>query len=295
MSGNIYISSPAPTPTILNQDINLNSVLQGQVSYASPINVFLEDSLGNPITPTGSVLVGNDLTATLATPNPSGVALQFPTTSQYTSFVTGDIGWRTQNGWFDYTPPSYPAKFAELDMTAGANSWYKLKTPLRVGGVSSTQRFVDINGVQGWGLVGNANAAVIDKLTGLMFTRNLQAWGTLNWTTQNTNALAYSVVINGNTYADWYLMSLREYTSIFGMFLTSSVWNDPISGLTITPSLANGGGSAGMWLSDGCGDNSGANKVQAYIQLNAASIQNGFQNDVRQAVRVHKAYNLISA
>lgn len=283
-----------PTSSPLSQSINLNSLLQGQVSYQLPINVNLRDSLGNPITPTGSVLVGNDLTATLATPNPSGVALQFPTTSQYTSYATGDIGWRTQNGWFDYTPPTYPAKFAELDMTAGANSWYKLKTALTVGGVTSTERFVDINGVQGWGLVGNANAAVIDKLTGLMFSRGLQSWGALNWTTQNTNALAYSVVINGNTYADWYLMSLREYTSIFGMFLTGTVWNDPISGLTITPSLNNNGSSAGMWLSDAVGENSGANKVLTYIQLNVASITNSFQNDARNAVRVHKAYNLIS-
>jgi hypothetical protein len=294
MSGNIYISPPAATPTILNQDINLNSVLQGQVSYNTDINVFLEDSLGNPITPTGSVLVGNDLTATLATPNPNGVALQFPTSSQYTSYVTGDIGWRTQNGWFNYTPPAYPAKFAELDMTAGANSWYKLKTALTVGGVTSTERFVDINGVQSWGILNNANVAVIDKLTGLMFTRGLQSWGQLNYTTHNTNALAYSVVINGTTYDEWYLMSLREYVSIFGMFLTGGSWVDPISGLTITNSLGNTGLAGAMWLSDACGDNGGANKVQVYIQLAAASITNGFQNDARYAVRVHKAYNLIS-
>jgi hypothetical protein len=278
----------------LTKDIYVNNSLVGPFDATSDVEVFLEDTGGNPITPVSSVLVGNDLTITANIPVPSGVALQFPTSSQYTSYVTGDIGWRTQNGWFDYVPPAYPAKFAELDMTAGANSWYKLKTALTVGGVTSTERFVDINGVQGWGLVGNANAAVIDKLTGLMFTRDLTKWGQGNYTTQNTNALGYSVVINGITYDEWYLMSLREYISIFGMLLTPGVWNDPISGLTITGTLANSGLSAGMWLSDAVGDNGGANKVQTYIQLAVASITNGFQGDLRHAVRVHKAYNLIS-
>jgi hypothetical protein len=292
MSGNIYISSPAPTPTILNQDINLNSVLQGQVSYASPINVFLEDSLGNPITPTGSVLVGNDLTATLATPNPSGVALQFPTPDQYISYATGDIGWRYQNGFFDYTYPAYPAKFAELDYTAGANSWYKLKTPLSVGGVSSTQRFVDINGVQGWGLVGNANVAVIDKLTGLMFTRGFTTWGTAQWINQINNALSYSVIINGNTYADWYMISLREFDSIFGQLVTLSNWVDPISGLTITSTLSN---SQPVWLANGL--TSGTTPFKQFFRFEASTPQfdNSFQGDNYQTIRIHKAYNLISA
>jgi hypothetical protein len=33
----------------------------------------------------------------------------------YTSFRTGDEGWRWQNGWFDYTPPTNPLKVAALD------------------------------------------------------------------------------------------------------------------------------------------------------------------------------------
>lgn len=282
-----------PSSTVLNQNIFLEGVLQGQVSYQSPIYVELQNGVGVPITPTSSTLIGNTLTATLATPTPSGVALQFPTPSQYTSFVTGDIGWRAQNGWFSYVPPAYPEKYAELDYTAGANAWYKLKTALTVNGVTSTQRFVDINGVQGWGLVGNANAAVIDKLTGLMFTRGLTSWGLNTYTTQNTNALAYSVVINGVTYSDWYLMSTREYTAVFGQFLTPTNWVDPISGLTITSSL-NTNASNGTWLSDACGDNSGANKVQVYITNNIPNWVSSFQGDVRNAIRIHNVSNLIS-
>ena len=110
-----------PSSTVLNQDIFLEGVLQGQVSYQSPIYVELQNGVGVPITPTSSTLVGNTLTATLATPTPSGVALQFPKGSIRTSYQNYDSGWRTQNNVYNYTPPAYPAKFARLDFSAGAN------------------------------------------------------------------------------------------------------------------------------------------------------------------------------
>jgi hypothetical protein len=276
----------------LTKDLYVNSGLIGPFDSTSDVNVFLEDSIGNPITPMGSALVGNDLTITANIPNPNGVALQFPTPSQYTSFATGDIGWRYQNGWFDYTYPAYPAKFAELDYTAGANSWYKLKTALTVGGVTSTERFVDINGVQGWGLVGNANVAVIDKLTGLMFTRGFTTWGAATWDTQNTNALAYSVVINGVTYADWYMMSVREFESVFAFLVTVNSWVDPISGLTITSTAPN---NTYIWLSDGVGGTTNNNKMRTSFFNNIPELTNSFKGDVQQTIRIHKAYNLISA
>lgn len=236
MSGNIYISPPASTPTILNQDINLNSVLQGQVSYASPINVFLEDSLGNTITPTGSVLVGNDLTATLGIPNPSGVALQRPNPASGISYYNYDSGWRAQNGWYAYTQPTYPAKYAQLDTTAGANQWYRLKTALTVGGISSTQRFVDVNGVQSWGTLNNANFAVIDKLTGLMFTRTpifINAGG-VNWQANISAAYAYSITINGIVYSNWYTIGVNEFMAFFGNYLPNTTnWSDPLTSQNI--------------------------------------------------------------
>jgi hypothetical protein len=245
MSGNIYISPPAATPTILNQDINLNSVLQGQVSYNTDINVFLEDSLGNPITPTGSVLVGNDLTATLATPNPSGVALQRPIGDQFVSYRTGDTGWRVQNQWFYYTPPTYPAKFAKLKNMTTSGYWYTLETALSVNGVSSTQRFVDASGIQSWSALNNLNLSVIDKLTGLMFTRTRSGLAR-NWNDSIDDALAYSATINGNTYSDWYLMSLQEAVQVFGNYVTSPTWTDPVSGQTIYQFQ----NSASMFFSD---------------------------------------------
>lgn len=216
----------------LTKDIYVNNSLVGPFDATSDVEVFLEDTGGNPITPTSSVLVGNDLTITANIPNPSGVALQFPNPSQYISARNGDTGWRAQNGWFNYTPPSYPAKFAQLAENLGSGNWYRLKTPLTVGGVTSTERFVDINGVQGWGLAGNANIAVIDKLTGVMFTRS-QAGG-LQWNATIDNALTYSVVINGLTYSNWYVWSKSEQDAILGTYANGGNWVDPLSSLTIT-------------------------------------------------------------
>lgn len=298
MSGNIYISSPAPTPTILNQDINLNSVLQGQVSYASPINVFLEDSLGNPITPTGSVLVGNDLTATLATPNPSGVALQRPTPSTGISYRNYDTGWRAQNGWYAYTPPSYPAKYAQLDTTLGTNQWYRLKTALSVNGVSSTNRFVDLSGVQGWAALNNLNYAVLDKLTGLMFTRTFIsiASGSANWIANINAAFANSVVINGNTYSNWYQFSAAEAMSLFGLYLgTGTNFVDPISGLSILTGVPTTGSNP-IVTADGASISPAAT-TQGYLTQNATGGTYTSVNTniaLQYTLWVHDASNLIS-
>jgi hypothetical protein len=216
----------------LTKDLYVNSGLIGPFDSTSDVNVFLEDSIGNPITPTGSALVGNDLTITANIPNPNGVALQFPTPSQFTSYRSGDTGWRSQNGWYNYTSPIYPEKYAMLDNTGGSINWFRLKTPLRVGGVLSTERFVDINGVQGWGLAGNAFVAVIDKLTGLMFTRS--QGGGVAWNAAIDNALTYSVVINGVTYDDWFIYSDAERMSIFGNRGYGGNWIDTNTGITIT-------------------------------------------------------------
>ena len=220
----------------LTKDLYVNSGLIGPFDSTSDVNVFLEDSIGNLITPTGSALVGNDLTITANIPNPSGVALQRSNPAYGTSFRTFDTGWRAQNGWFDYTPPAYPAKYAQLDTTLGANQWYRLKTALTVNGVTNTQRFVDLSGVQGWAALNNLNLAVLDKLTGLMFTRvpASSGGGSANWINQiTTTAPAYSVTINGNTYSDWYVAGFDELQKFWGNYAPSGNWVDPISGLTI--------------------------------------------------------------
>jgi len=222
----------------LTKDLYVNSGLIGPFDSTSDVNVFLEDSIGNPITPTGSALVGNDLTITANIPNPSGVVLQFSNPSQGTTYRNFDTGWRAQNSWYNYTPPTYPAKYAQLDTTLGANQWYRLKTALKVNGVSNTQRFVDLSGVQGWAALNNLNLAVLDKLTGLMIIRTpaSSGGGSANWIAQFNTAASYSVTINGNVYSDWYLAGLAELEAIFGTYFPAATnWVDPISSLAIMP------------------------------------------------------------
>lgn len=222
----------------LNRDIYVNNVNEGTYDASKDVKVFLQDGSAVPITPTSSVLVGNDLTITANIPNPSGVALQFPYSSQYVSYQTGDTGWRTQNGWYNYTPPAYPAKYAELDTSAGANQFYTLKTALTVNGVSSKNRFVDLAGVQGWPALNNLNIATLDKLTGLIFIRSaVFIAGAGSWGQAITNSLSYSVTINSVVYQDWYCMSHSEANAIFSGYVTGTNWTDPSTGLIIANNI----------------------------------------------------------
>ena len=218
---------------VLQKDIYVNTGLVGPYDTTSDVNVFLEDTGGNPVTPTSSVLVGNDLTITANIPVPSGILFKFPITSQTVSYRTGDTGSRFQNGWYNYNPPAYPLKKAELDETAGAASWFTLKNPLTVGGVTSTVRFVDINGQQTFSIVGNANQVIIDKLTGLMFTRLTNTNGQ-SWDNIIDNALAYTITLNSVTFSDWYLIGFSDWLSIFGWIsAVNGAFTDTGSGVSL--------------------------------------------------------------
>jgi hypothetical protein len=189
------------------------------------------------IVPTSVGLTGNDLDIVIPTPIvPSGVAFQQITPSQYTSYRTGDEGWRVQNGFFDYIPPTNPKAIAELDYSIGANYFYKLKNPLVVNGVSSTTRFVDLNGVQVFGATNNVNAVFLDKLSGMMVTRLTPS---AQWFGSVDNAINYSITINSVVYNDFYLLSFHEAISIFGTFFTSVAWIDPITTNTIRSGSGN--------------------------------------------------------
>jgi hypothetical protein len=214
-----------------DSQINVNSVDSGDVVSVKTIDVNLEDSLGDPVTPTSVGLVGNTLTIEVPSgASPSGVLFKTIEPSQYTSYRTGDEGWRVQNGWFDYTPPTTPKTIAELDFTS-ANFFSVLKNPLVVNGVSSTTRFVDINGVQVFSATGNANTAVIDKLTGLMY--NKANTSNTEWASAIDAALAYSIVINGVTYNDWYLATSLEILNTVHNYAGISVYNDPLTGVSL--------------------------------------------------------------
>lgn len=214
-----------------NIDVNFNSNLEGQANATNPLNVNLTDGV-NPVAPTSVLLTGNDLDIVIPAPVvPSGVLLQFPTPDQYTSYRTGDVGWRAQNGFFNYTPPTNPKSIAELDYSLGANYWSRLKNPLIVGGVSNTLRFVDVDGVQTFSTTNNKNLITIDKLTGIGMRRITTGNG--NWDTQIDNALALSLVVGGVTFSDFYLVSALESLLLFGLGRSSNSMTDPISSVVL--------------------------------------------------------------
>jgi hypothetical protein len=213
-----------------NIDVNFNSNLEGQANATNPLNVNLTDGV-NPVTPTSVALTGNDLDIVIPAPVvPSGVLFNTIEPTQYTSYRTGDEGWRVQNGFYNYTPPTYPKVIAELDMTS-TNFFNVLKSPLIVNGVSSTTRFVDVNGIQAFSSTGNANLVVIDKLTGMMYSRT--NFSSANWDNAIDNALSYSITVNSIVYDDWYLVSKKEIESIAHQFAGIAVNVDTLTSVLL--------------------------------------------------------------
>jgi hypothetical protein len=161
---------------------------------------------------------------------PSGVLFKTIEPSQYTSYRTGDEGWRVQNGFFDYTPPSNPAAVAELDYTS-ANFFNVLKNNLVVNGVSSKTRFVDVNGIQAFSSSGNADKVVIDKLTGMMYTKSLLGAG--SWNSSIDNALSYNLTVKGEHYNNWFCISFSELNSLIHNFTGIVVNNDTLTNIAL--------------------------------------------------------------
>lgn len=150
---------------------------------------------------------------------PSGVLFHFPRGQQYTSYRTGDEGWRKQNGWYNIVLPSNPKVIAKLDYSQGADAWYCLQDDLVVGGVSNKIRFVGVDGTQGFSTTGNKDYLLIDKLTGLGLMRNYLAVNiTKTWNAAIDDALSYSIVVDGVTYSDFFLPSLEELLLIYGQY-----------------------------------------------------------------------------
>lgn len=193
-----------------NQEIQNNGVASGNIPSVGTINVTTN------VVPTSFTITGRTIDIVVpAPPSPSGVLFKTIEPNQYTSYRTGDEGWRVQNGFFDYTPPTNPKGIAELDYTS-TNFFNVLKNNLVVNGVSSKTRFVDVNGIQAFSATGNANLVVVDKLTGMMYTRtNL---GNLNYNTGIDFALSLSQTINGITYNDYFGTSIQEINSFFHLF-----------------------------------------------------------------------------
>jgi hypothetical protein len=219
---------------------------------------------------------------------PSGVLFKTIEPSQYTSYRTGDEGWRVQNGYFDYVLPTNPKAIAELDFTVGANFWYKLKNPLVVNGVSSTTRFVDFNGIQVFDSLDNCDLYLIDKLTGFAYQRGSFAAIT-NWDNNIDQAIASSINIKGVTYDNIFVCSMNEYLSCFGL-LAAGNWTDPITSNVIASLITSGQYQTSNTLP----------QVTTYVQaVNLGILPNniGFSEKVssRSRLQIFDVRNLITA
>jgi len=267
-------------------DVNFNGTLEGQADTTIPIEVNLTDGV-NPVTPTSVALTGNDLDIIIPAPVvPSGVLFKTIEPSQYTSYRTGDEGWRVQNNWFDYTPPIAPKVISELDYTS-ANFFNVLKAPLMVGGVSSTTRFVDVNGAQAFSSTGNANLVVIDKLTGLMYARNINTLQ--NWNVTIDDALAYSITVNSILYDDWFLTSKQEVLSIFHDYAGIGAQIDTLTSIDLFPVLT---AIDTVWCATTANLTTAAHRYQRNVRGISAI---GKTADVNGRIYVRNARNLITA
>lgn len=289
-----FRSLPAPSMPPANSDLYFNGALEGVITCGTDVNVILEDSGGNLITPDSVNLSGNDLTIVYdAPPAPAGVALQFPVPDAHTSYRTGDVGWRLQNGWFDYVPPVAPAKYARLNYSLGINYWYNLLTALTVGGTSNTLRFVDVDGGQTFSSTGNKDKVVIDKLTGLMWVRDPRVAGGANklWDDAIDTALAYSVTVNGVTYDDWFLPSMTE---IVGLFPTDIAQSGMFQGLVtlIDPGIP---ATQLLWTSTTTSQSNTSRAMRLETSTSRIAMSFGTKTtDLYATYMCRKAYNLIS-
>jgi uncharacterized membrane protein len=192
------------------QEIQNNGVASGFIPSVGTINVVTN------VAPTSFGISGRNINIVVPTASsPSGVAFQMPKPSQYESFRTGDTGSRFQTLWYDITQPTTPKVYAEIDSTKN-NGLYLMKNNLVVNGISSARRFVDVDGGQTFSATNNKNAVVIDKLSGLMYTRNNQVGAGGTWNDMIDQALTYSIVVNGVTYDDWYMADRSELEQAIG-------------------------------------------------------------------------------
>jgi hypothetical protein len=217
-SGSTYTSSVDSGGTLIlpNQTININSTGSGLIPSVGTIGINLTDSgSGAIITPTSTIITGRNIDIKFPTPSPvlSGVLFKTIEPTLYTSYRTYDEGWRAQNGWFNYIPPSNPKAVAELDYV-NPNYWYLLKNNLVVNGQSNKTRFVSANGDQNFSNTAQGHQhLLIDKLTNYGILRtNIDV--NLSWNQSIDLHNTTSVTVNGIVYNDWYLISVSEYITL---------------------------------------------------------------------------------
>jgi hypothetical protein len=240
-SGSTYVSSVNSGGTLIlpNQTININSTGSGLIPSVGTIGINLTDSgSGAIITPTSTTITGRNIDIKFPTPSPilSGVLFKTIEPVQYTSYRNRDEGWRVQNGFYNYTPPTNPKTIAELDYSQ-TNYFNILKNPLVVNGISSTVRFVDVDGGQTFSATGNKNQVVIDKLTGMMYQRDIP-FTVLSWNTWIDNSATFTLTVNSIIYSNWFVVSFPELFNIFNRQTTQRFRDNATSVNILTGALS---------------------------------------------------------
>ena len=134
--------------------------------------------------------------------SPSGIAYDRPDlTGALTSYRTGDDAWNLANSIYDYTHPTYPSSFAQLDNSALV-PFETLVSDNAFGG-GDKSRFTDDAGGQTY-----SNSYAIDHLTGLGWLFVLQ--GAESW----DDAIDGAASATDLTFSDWRLPNNNEWMSI---------------------------------------------------------------------------------
>lgn len=209
--------------------------------------IFKNTGQGGTITIKNNGLGGSLKAIESTRPVASGVAFFQPQPDFYTSYQTGDTGWRVQNGWYNYTPPATPAVVARLTPVSGSTVVRDtLETPLTVNGVTSNRRFVSVKGNQDFTSTGqNENLLLIDKYTGYGIYRvGINSGGTLPQ--HITTAENLSITVKGITYSNFYVMGIFEFFEILSnLYFTGGFFTDSTTGVQL---ITGGPGAGGMWM-----------------------------------------------
>ena len=163
--------------------------------------------------------------------SPSGIGYRRVIPSQYISYRTGDTGWHTQNGTFDYSSdPTCVSYIQDLDLSLGTAGWYRL---LHNNAFGSKYRFTtDIGTPASDGnarflqtdFVGATDAYVIDHLTGIGYYV-LDLGNFINSWNNAIDAVAASSALG---YSDWFPLTIEHGESVirsdFSYIATSNIF-----------------------------------------------------------------------
>lgn len=275
------------TLTCADAELEVNGASFTSIPSGNTYDLIVKDDLGAQV---GSKIGSEWIVPAGAVA--SGVLLRWPIGEQYTSYRTGDTGDRLQSGYYDYTKPVYPELITELDWSLGSDGAFRLVNPAQVGANSNNLRFVDITGLQTFSATGNKDAILIDKLTGIGIIRKSSLiTGGRTWNQAIDDALAFSIVVDGNTYNTWYLWSLEEANALFGTYFSAGAFDftDPISAV---PLLVQSGNE--FFWSSTTAENNTANAFEIIGNPSHAARTNA-KTVTNQPMFVFDARSLISA